>query len=92
MLRDRSHRGLEAALPRNAHHGHVPVIEAILPTEAVAEEAFSDLPGVTLFPEAEVARALGSGEPERARFQFTGQSALPLTNLPTWLWTASPWP
>jgi 4'-phosphopantetheinyl transferase EntD len=60
------------------------VIEAILPPEAVAEEAFCDLPGVALFPEEEavIARAVDKRRREFTTARACARAALARLGLP----------
>jgi 4'-phosphopantetheinyl transferase EntD len=60
------------------------VIEAILPSAVVAEEAFGDLPGVTLFPEEEavVARAVDKRRNEFTTARGCARAALARLGLP----------
>jgi 4'-phosphopantetheinyl transferase EntD len=60
------------------------VIEAILPTGTAAEEAFSDPPGVALFPEEEavIARAVDKRRREFATTRACARAALARLGLP----------
>jgi 4'-phosphopantetheinyl transferase EntD len=60
------------------------VIEAILPAEAVAEEAFGDPPGVALFPEEEavIARAVDKRRREFTTARACARAALARLGLP----------
>jgi 4'-phosphopantetheinyl transferase EntD len=60
------------------------VIEAILPPEVVAEEAFGDLPDVVLFPEEEavIARAVDKRRREFATARGCARAALARLDLP----------
>jgi 4'-phosphopantetheinyl transferase EntD len=60
------------------------VIEAILPTGAAAEEAFSDPPGVALFPEEEavIARAVDKRRREFTTTRACARAALARLDLP----------
>jgi enterobactin synthetase component D / holo-[acyl-carrier protein] synthase len=60
------------------------VIEAILPSEAVAEEAFFDRPGVALFPEEEavIARAVDKRRREFTTTRACARAALARLSLP----------
>jgi 4'-phosphopantetheinyl transferase EntD len=60
------------------------VIEAVLPTVAAAEEAFSDPPGVVLFPEEEavIAKAVGKRRREFTTARACARTALARLGLP----------
>lgn len=60
------------------------MIRAILPSEVVAEEAFGDLPGVTLFPdeEAVIARAVDKRRNEFTTVRGCARAALARLGLP----------
>jgi 4'-phosphopantetheinyl transferase EntD len=60
------------------------VIELILPAEAAAEEAFSDPPGVTLFPEEEavIARAVDKRRREFTTARVCARAALARLGFP----------
>ncbi len=60
------------------------MIEAILPTEAAVEEAFSDPPGLTLFPEEEavIAKAVDKRRREFTTARACARAALARLGLP----------
>lgn len=60
------------------------MIETILPAEAVAEEAFSDLPGAALFPEEEavIAKAVDKRRREFTTTRACARTALARLGLP----------
>ena len=60
------------------------MIEAILPAEAAAEEAFSDPPGVALFPEEEavIAKAVDKRRREFTTARACARAALARLGLP----------
>jgi 4'-phosphopantetheinyl transferase EntD len=62
----------------------IPVIEAILPAEAAAEEAFTDLPAVALFPEEEavIAKAVDKRRREFTTARACARAALARLGLP----------